>query len=96
MLVQDCSATLTQPRFGRVAVLLDVGGQGQAEANHPFGKISGGFPLHRQDAEEEGAHAARQQVVLVAKMNVERRATDSGAMEDLGDGNAVVGLLTDE
>lgn len=90
MLVQDCSATLAQRRLGGLAVLLDVGEQRQAEGNHPFGNISGGSSLDREGAEEQKAHAARQQVVLISKVNVEGRPTDPGATEDLGDGNAVV------
>lgn len=96
MLVQDCPPPLSQSRLRRAAVLTDVHEQREAEGNHSFSSTSGGSAMYRQDAEEQRTHAARQQLVLIPKMNIERRATDLRAVEDLGDSNAVVRFLADE
>src|SRR5579862_3271786 len=96
MFVEDGSPALSQSRFGRAAVLMDVCEEREAKGNHSVGRITGGPSLRRQDSEEQGTHAAHQQIVLVPKVSVERRTADFGAIEDLRDSNAVVGLLADE
>ena len=77
-------------------MLVYVAEERQAECNHPFRRVGDGRPISRQDVKEQRTHTARQQVVLVPEVNVEGRAADSGAGEDLRDGDAVVRLLADE
>ncbi len=45
MPVQDCPATLSQPRLGGGPMLMDVPQERETESRHPLASISVGFPL---------------------------------------------------
>lgn len=75
---------------------MNVREEREAEGNHPLGRIRVGFTFRGQCIEEEGVHAACQQVVLASKVNIERGTTDLGPIENLRDCNAIVRLLADE
>lgn len=96
MLVQDRPTAVSQPHLGAALMLVDVREEREAEREHPIGYVGRGSPAHRQSPKEERAHGAREQIVLVTKMDVERRSTDPGALEDIRDGDPVIRLLAHE
>jgi rhodanese-related sulfurtransferase len=71
MIVEDRPTTLSQSRAGGATVLMDVCEERETEGNHSLGDVRGSSTLYRQDTEKQCTHAARQQVVLVPKVNVE-------------------------
>ena len=95
MLVDRRGAARVHGQLAVLAVSLDVLEEGQAESEEPFRRARAALRRTRVEAQQV-ADAAVEQLVFVAVVGVERRASDVGAGEDLLHDDVVVRLLVHE
>lgn len=90
VLVKHSPAPLAHLGRPQVPMTLDVLEEGKTECHDPLGKRRLGGPFRRTKRAEHLVDVADEQIILVAKVGVEGRSANVGALEDCANGDALI------